>query len=100
MKTYLAVRQRRANPVRRLGTSWAALVEEVQAELAEQERTAAAHPRDGEALPSLPIKGNRTSHGELIYHVPGGQFYDVVHAEATFATEELAQAAGYRPSAR
>lgn len=44
------------------------------------------------------IKGNISSSGEKIYHVPGGQFYDVTKAEEWFATEEEAQAAGYRKS--
>lgn len=46
------------------------------------------------------IKGNHSSSGELIYHVPGGQFYDRTDAEEYFNTEEEAQAAGYRRSKR
>ncbi len=46
------------------------------------------------------IKGNVSSSGELIYHVPGGQFYDRTRAEACFATPEEAEAAGYRRSRR
>jgi len=46
------------------------------------------------------IKGNINSKGEKIYHVPGGQFYDVTIAEEMFCTEEEAQAAGYRKSKR
>jgi len=47
-----------------------------------------------------PIKGNKSSSGELIYHVPGGQFYARTQPEACFATATDAQAAGYRASQR
>ncbi len=48
-----------------------------------------------------PIKGNlTTSSGDMIYHVPGGQYYDRTIAEECFATEADAQAAGYRRSLR
>ncbi len=43
------------------------------------------------------IKGNRDS---MVYHVPGGRFYDQTRAEECFTTEEAAQAAGYRRSER
>ncbi|GIP34155.1 thermonuclease family protein [Paenibacillus sp. J2TS4] len=46
------------------------------------------------------IKGNHSSSGEWIYHVPGGQFYDKTQAEEMFCTEEEAEAAGYRKSKR
>lgn len=47
------------------------------------------------------IKGNKTTYnGEKIYHVPGGQFYDVTNAEKMFCTEEDAENAGYRMSER
>jgi micrococcal nuclease len=49
---------------------------------------------------SHPIKGNVSSSGELIYHVPGGQFYSRTNPEECFATEADAQAAGYRRSQR
>lgn len=42
-----------------------------------------------------PIKANDNSG---IYHVPGGQFYDLTNAYNCFATEAAAQAAGYRKS--
>jgi hypothetical protein len=47
-----------------------------------------------------PIKGNITSAGEKIYHVPGGLLYNVVIPESCFATEADAQAAGYRRAPR
>lgn len=46
------------------------------------------------------IKGNHSSSGERIYHVPGGQFYEKTKAEEMFCTEEEAIAAGYRKSKR
>lgn len=47
------------------------------------------------------IKGNLTTYnGEKIYHVPGGQFYDVTDAEEMFCSEEDAEEAGYRRSQR
>jgi hypothetical protein len=47
-----------------------------------------------------PIKGNESSSGEHIYHVPGGQFYNVTNPEASFATPAAALAASYRASQR
>jgi hypothetical protein len=47
------------------------------------------------------IKGNLTTYnGEKIYHVPGGQFYEVTDAEEMFCSEEEAEAAGFRKSER
>lgn len=53
---------------------------------------------ENECPSRAPIKGNDSSSGELIYHVPGGQFYNVTNPEECFATEADAQAAGYRAS--
>lgn len=47
-----------------------------------------------------PIKGNINSRGEKIYHVPGGQYYDITKAEELFCTEQEAVNAGYRKSQR
>lgn len=44
-----------------------------------------------------PIKGNASS---MIYHVPGGAFYDRTKPEQCFATESAARAEGYRKSQR
>lgn len=47
------------------------------------------------------IKGNLTTYnGEKIYHVPGGQYYDITDAEEYFCTEEEAEEAGFRKSLR
>lgn len=52
----------------------------------------------GEGCPAThPIKGNQNSDRELIYHVPGGRFYERTHPETCFASEATARAAGYRP---
>jgi micrococcal nuclease len=42
------------------------------------------------------IKGNQSG----IYHVPGGQYYDITKAEEMFCSEAEAVAAGYRKSKR
>lgn len=46
------------------------------------------------------IKGNINSSGEKIYHVPGGQFYDVTVPEEIFCSTTEAENAGYRASQR
>lgn len=51
------------------------------------------------------IKGNISSSGEKIYHMPGQQFYDVTEidpskGEQYFCTPEEAERAGFRPSKR
>lgn len=46
------------------------------------------------------IKGNISSSGDKIYHVPGGDFYDTTVAEEAFCTPAEAAAAGYRKSKR
>ncbi len=45
-----------------------------------------------------PIKGNQSSRGPWIYHVPGGRWYDVTKPEECFTTAAAARAAGYRAS--
>jgi hypothetical protein len=44
------------------------------------------------------IKGNIGASGSKVYHMPGGSFYNRTKAEACFATEAEAQAAGFRKS--
>lgn len=46
------------------------------------------------------IKGNINAKGEKIYHVPGSPSYERTRAEVWFATEEEAQAAGFRAPKR
>ncbi|PGK52246.1 nuclease [Priestia megaterium] len=46
------------------------------------------------------IKGNITSKGEKIYHVPGGQYYEGTKEEELFCSSAEAEAAGYRASVR
>jgi hypothetical protein len=50
-----------------------------------------------ECPPAYPIKGNSKSH---IYHLPGGGSYNATIPNMCFATEEAAQAAGYRATKR
>ncbi|MBC9225611.1 hypothetical protein GL325_04680 [Aeromicrobium sp. 636] len=49
----------------------------------------------GECPSWAPIKGNGDS---MIYHVPGGRYYEATIAEECFRTEGAARAAGYRAS--
>lgn len=50
---------------------------------------------------TAPIKGNESAtSGELIYHVPEGQFYDETNPVRCFASEEEAEDAGFRASQR
>ena len=42
---------------------------------------------------SCNIKGNISSSGEKIYHVPGGDFYNVTKPEQIFCSKAQAQAA-------
>lgn len=49
------------------------------------------------------IKGNVSTRGERIYHVPGQDYYDdtrisAAHGERWFCSEEEARAAGWRRS--
>lgn len=46
------------------------------------------------------IKGNISSSGDKIYHLPEGQYYDVTKEEEMFCSEEEAAGAGYRASKR
>ncbi|GAA3326338.1 hypothetical protein GCM10020331_061820 [Ectobacillus funiculus] len=46
------------------------------------------------------IKGNISSNGEKIYHMPGQAFYDKTDAKEMFCTESETQSAGYRKSKR
>lgn len=63
-----------------------------------QQPTAPRDPQGYNCPAGYPIKGNHSSSGELIYHVPGGQFYERTNPEECFATERDARAAGYRAS--
>jgi micrococcal nuclease len=49
---------------------------------------------------SCAIKGNISSSGEKIYHLPDGQYYDVTKEEELFCSEKEAVQAGYRASKR
>ncbi len=47
---------------------------------------------DGSAPAGFDIKGNKDS---MLYHLPGGQWYDATEAEVWFASEADAKAAGF-----
>ncbi|SJN36054.1 hypothetical protein [Mycetocola reblochoni] len=51
----------------------------------------------GECPSYAPIKGNASS---MIYHVPGGSYYDRTNPEECFSTRAAAERAGYRASKR
>lgn len=55
---------------------------------------------DGTCPKDHPIKGNVSSSGELIYHIPDGRFYDVTDPDKCFNSEDQARKAGYRKSQR
>jgi endonuclease YncB( thermonuclease family) len=62
-------------------------------------RASAIEPPSGECI----IKGNVNRHGECIYHVPGGRYYDIVNMDLSkgkrwFCTEAEAAASGCRRS--
>jgi large subunit ribosomal protein L4 len=71
--------------------------EKLKAQFARHAARAAGTDLDGETETTETgttglIKGNAQS---MLYHVPGSRYYDVTKAEAWFATEEEAEAAGY-----
>jgi endonuclease YncB( thermonuclease family) len=66
---------------------------------------AKAQPSKAAQPISCAIKGNISSSGERIYHVPGGEYYDATRinpakGERMFCTEAAARAAGWRRSKR
>lgn len=70
-----------------------------------QSQTPVPAPSDAQDVGSCLIKGNISSKGERIYHVPGGRWYDETKIsenkdERWFCTEAEARAAGWRPSKR
>jgi len=72
----------------------AAEIAEKAGKRAQQQAEAATRPLTEQA--ARLIKGHTSSHGEKIYHLPGQSSYDRTEADVTFATEEAAQAAGFR----
>jgi len=67
------------------------------------ESAAQKAPRTSVAAPTCAIKGNISSSGERIYHVPGGRYYpqtqiDTTNGERWFCSEAEATAAGWRRS--
>jgi len=70
-----------------------------------EEEEGVTEPEPPSQPPCLDIKGNISSSGDKIFHVPDGQYYDRVKidegaGEKFFCTEEEAIAAGWRKSTR
>lgn len=64
---------------------------------------AVAVPATGQDNRACNIKGNVSTQGERIYHVPGQKYYNDTrispsHGERWFCSEEEARAAGWRKS--
>lgn len=64
---------------------------------------AAVGPSTAQESSECSIKGNISTRGERIYHLPGQKYYDETrisasHGERWFCTEEEARAAGWRRS--
>jgi len=91
--------QRRTVTVSRTITRWSGVKTTRRTQsltITQRPRPKRADPYPSGECPSwAPIKGNGDS---MIYHVPGGRWYDVTNAEECFATEGAARAAGYRAS--
>lgn len=91
--------QLRTVTVRKTVTTWSA----TKTKKRTQSLTIKQRPRPNRTEPDAwgecpswaPIKGNGDS---MIYHVPGGRWYEATIAEECFRTEAAARAAGYRAS--
>lgn len=80
-------------------------VEIDQPEVMPEEEVGVLEPDPTPEPPCELIKGNISSSGEKIYHLPDGQYYDRVKidestGEGFFCSEEEAQVAGFRKSQR
>ncbi|MFL0670367.1 MAG: thermonuclease family protein [Erythrobacter sp.] len=72
-------------------------VQQAQRRAAAPSQRAVASIRD-KATGRCAIKGNRTTRGEWIYHLPGQTYYHQTRPEELFCSESAAIAAGYRRS--
>jgi endonuclease YncB( thermonuclease family) len=72
-------------------------VQQAQRRVAAPSQRAVASIRD-KATGRCAIKGNRTTRGEWIYHLPGQTYYHQTRPEELFCSESAAIAAGYRRS--
>lgn len=66
----------------------------------EEEQSTTVVPPSTSGNNDCNIKGNISSSGDKIYHVPGGQFYERTKAEEMFCSESDAEKAGFRKSQR
>jgi len=89
-KDWIGAYQRYIGPLP--GSATAAAPGQAHASAADGQRDAS-----GGCPASMPVKGSNS----MIYHVPGGSYYDrTTHIKACFATPADAEAAGYRASKR
>ena len=72
-------------------------VERERAEQVERERAEQVEKEKAQ-LACSNIRGNISSSGEKIFHMPSGQFYNKTVPEETFCTKSEARSAGYRES--
>lgn len=77
----------------------------IEPEVVPEEEVGEVLPDPTPAPPAIVIKGNISSSGEKIYHLPGGAYYDQVKideaaGERFFESEEEAVAAGWRKASR
>ena len=72
-------------------------VERERAEQVERERAEQVEKEKAQ-LACSNIRGNISSSGEKIFHMPSGQFYEKTVPEETFCTKSEARSAGYRES--
>ena len=97
-----------ADPRLKIGFRWATPlppVPDVVPEVVPEEEVGVEEPVPLPEPPCLLVKGNISSSGEKIYHVPEGASYDRVKidedaGEAFFCSEEDAVAAGFRKALR
>ncbi|UGQ13614.1 DUF4145 domain-containing protein [Yinghuangia sp. ASG 101] len=64
------------------------------------ERTGPEPPTAQDCPAAVPIKGNISSAGERIYHLPGGSYYTRTNAERCFDSAADAESEGFRPARR
>lgn len=77
----------------------------VEPDVLPEEEEGLVEPEPPSTPPCQDIKGNISSSGEMIYHLPDGAYYDQVKideskGEKFFCSEEEAAAEGFRKSSR
>lgn len=87
--------RRRSAPSPAADVGAAATPEPLSAPTTEEPLPLWVPPVNGQCPPGYPVKANDNSG---IFHLPGGRFYDRTVPERCYATEEGAEADGYRRS--